>query len=191
MLHRVICKKDLAAFSSSSTLSTASSTEQCKNCPKGQTACNGKCVDPNTAFQSDPSNCGSCGNACTAPTGGTATYTNGQCGQTCPSGQEVFNGQCIDKCPEGQTRDQSTGQCLGEECPPGSGRYCPSGEICGYFPPNPEFHTIELFACNPSGTCPSNSHFESCTAEFHTFSGCVRNNCRTVVSGSYCTLNCS
>ena len=32
----------------------------CTPCPTGQTACNGTCVDTNT----DPFNCGSCGNQC-------------------------------------------------------------------------------------------------------------------------------
>jgi hypothetical protein len=47
-------------------------------CPPGTTLCNGNCAD----LQSDPNNCGSCGN-------------------TCPSGQQCRNGDCLDFCPAG------------------------------------------------------------------------------------------
>jgi hypothetical protein len=54
-------------------------------CPP-QNMCGGTCVQ----IQSDPGNCGACGNAC--PTG--AACSNGTC--QCPSGQTSCNGACID-----------------------------------------------------------------------------------------------
>ncbi|MGA9155075.1 MAG: hypothetical protein WBZ36_31215 [Candidatus Nitrosopolaris sp.] len=53
-------------------------------CPAGQTACGGQCLDLNS-----PTSCGtSCNDlkTCGAPTGGTATCNGGVCGKTCPSG---------------------------------------------------------------------------------------------------------
>jgi hypothetical protein len=91
----------------------------CQTCPSGQTACNGQCVDLNS-----PTSCGTSTSPgqcsiqqCAAPAGGTATCNNGQCGQTCPSGQEPFNNQCVPVCPSGTTRDPTTGQC--SNCPAG------------------------------------------------------------------------
>jgi hypothetical protein len=74
-------------------------TPECKQCPPGQTKCNGECID-----LSNPISCGtSCDDLkqCQTPVGGTAACNNGECSGICPAGQEVFNGKCEDKCPEG------------------------------------------------------------------------------------------
>src|ERR1041384_3934104 len=48
-------------------------------CTAGKTLCHDTCVDLQTSL----SNCGACGNACTAPAGGTATCGSGSCGFNC------------------------------------------------------------------------------------------------------------
>jgi DNA-binding beta-propeller fold protein YncE len=42
--------------------------------------------------RTDPRNCGTCGNACDAPGGGTAACLAGRCVGSCPSGQQVCGG---------------------------------------------------------------------------------------------------
>ncbi len=75
--------------------------------------CNGQCVDP-----SSPDTCGtSCDDLkqCPPPSDGTATCTNGQCGQTCPTGTHLgttSSGQaCLPDCTGGQVNNPQTGTC--------------------------------------------------------------------------------
>ena len=65
------------------------------------------CVDTTTST----SNCGGCGKACTAPTGGTVACVNSACVSTCPSGSENCHNQCIS--------DDSLSNCggCGNVCP--------------------------------------------------------------------------
>src|SRR5262245_2749605 len=50
-------------------------------CGTGQLACGSSCVDP----QLDPTNCGSCGNAC----GAGEVCSKGKCGSTCSESQTL------------------------------------------------------------------------------------------------------
>jgi len=95
-------------------------------CNPGLDSCGSACVD----FNSDPDNCGSCGNACPAAQG----CGSGQCLDSCPTGLDDCNRACVDlntdpfncgacgsPCGKGQV-------CAGGQC----GQTCPSGtEKCG------------------------------------------------------------
>src|ERR687893_1353134 len=83
---------------------------QNKPCPAGQGCCNRTCVD----LQSDPNNCGSCGNSC--PEG--VPCTNGGC-VVCvqPEFPDNCNGECVDL----QSDPNNCGSC---------GHSCSSGEFC-------------------------------------------------------------
>lgn len=129
-------------------------------CPAGTTTCNGSCVDPAT-FQIDPSNCGSCGNACSGgktcqsgvcacpqdqtECGGvcrdlTTDVANcGLCGSACAQGASCVGGQCA--CPSGTTL--CNGNCV---------QNCPSGQTL-----NATTCTCEIAGCQPGTTigCPS------------------------------------
>jgi Stigma-specific protein, Stig1 len=82
-------------------------------------AANGCEVNTNTTL----AHCGRCGNACGAPSGGTATCAAGTCGGTCPAGQTVCSGACVDT----QTSATNCGAC-GTTCP--AGQSCSAGR-CG------------------------------------------------------------
>jgi hypothetical protein len=43
----------------------------------------------------DPSHCGSCGNTCTTPTGGSAVCVGGQCETVCPPGVQLCGNACV------------------------------------------------------------------------------------------------
>ena len=58
-------------------------------CPTGTACCNGTC----TTVNSDPHNCGACGNVCAAPT---PYCIQGSCSNPCPQGGMYCNGSCID-----------------------------------------------------------------------------------------------
>src|SRR5690606_12863063 len=53
--------------------------------------CDGECVDTS----SDPSHCGSCDNACTAPPGATPTCDSGECGFECDDGLHLCGDACV------------------------------------------------------------------------------------------------
>jgi hypothetical protein len=75
--------------------------------------CSGTCRNLSNTL----GHCGACGRACTAPTGGTATCTNGTCNQSCPSGQANCNGTCRNLA----TDPQHCGAC---------GMACAMGLVC-------------------------------------------------------------
>ena len=82
----------------------------------GSVQCSGSCVDT----QTDNSNCGECGKACT---GGT-TCSAGLCAMGCPLGETTCEGKCTDP----QTDNANCGTC-GKPC--ASGLACCSGGMCG------------------------------------------------------------
>ena len=62
------------------------------SCPAAApTQCGSTCTD----LRSDPSRCGSCGNACPTPMNGTATCSGGRCGSTCAKGFHSCSGACV------------------------------------------------------------------------------------------------
>jgi predicted secreted Zn-dependent protease len=103
---------------------------QCTANP-GKSFCNGQCVDP-SAFQSDPSNCGSCGHACAS-------------GDTCS------NGVCQSQCTDPRAPDScGNGVCCNAAC----GRPCDTASGgCGFS----SEQTCQTFTCNGQTTnvcCP-------------------------------------
>lgn len=54
-------------------------------------SCKGVCLD----LKSDPANCGTCGNACVAPAGGSTSCAAGSCAPTCPSPAVLVAGACL------------------------------------------------------------------------------------------------
>jgi hypothetical protein len=80
-------------------------------CPTGTAFCGGRCVDPATAFQTDPANCGACGNRCPRAECLVTTCSGGICGLAAdpePEGEPCDDGNpcTIDSC------DPQTGRCL-------------------------------------------------------------------------------
>lgn len=118
-------------------------------CPSGQVLCSGICVNE----QTNPSNCGQCGNACfqgETCVGGQCTCPSGQsvcgnacvnetsdpnncgaCGHVCASGLACVNGAC-GSCPQGQSVCNSA--CVNEQSDPNNcgqcGNVCAPGETC-------------------------------------------------------------
>ncbi|MBL8602482.1 MAG: hypothetical protein JNK72_11220 [Myxococcales bacterium] len=71
-------------------------------------------------------NCGGCGRACTAPTGGSVTCQAGACVGGCPSGQTICNSACValttdaNNCGSCGNRCQSGQSCAGGVCTGGN-----------------------------------------------------------------------
>jgi hypothetical protein len=118
-------------------------------CGAGETLCSGTCTDT----QTDPYNCGMCGNSCQGGSG----CTNGMCAApTCSSGETL----CGSTCTNTQTDSNNCGTCNtvcanGSTC--SSGMCTTSGGTCGA----------------PTGTC---SH-SLCSAGGPLADGCDPNGC--------------
>jgi hypothetical protein len=70
------------------TLDVSIGVDDGPGCPMGTAQCNGVCVDVN----SDPSNCGACGNQCMMP----ASCVAGSCQIACPPGTVNCGAGCVD-----------------------------------------------------------------------------------------------
>jgi hypothetical protein len=84
-----------------------------KKCKGGKKKCGKKCRD----LQSDPLNCGSCGNRCDDD----MVCRDGEC--VCPEGETECGDTC---CPSGQIC--ADGQCADDPCPPEF--ICPLAQAC-------------------------------------------------------------
>lgn len=120
-------------------------TKQCTCTDSTKTLCNGQCVDT----QTDISNCGSCGNACS----NVGESCNGGTCQ-CPTGLTGCNGQCVDLKTDGNNCGTCSNSCSDtQECNNGICG-CPVGQNAG--------------ACGScynldEGTCPKTSSCEQLT----------------------------
>jgi len=127
------------------------------DCPTGGKCSDGVCSCPNDTHQCDaacvannsPDHCGTACEACTKPTGGSATCDGTVCGGSCPTDQKLCAGTCIAKasacngtCPSGS--HDCTGLCVantsvtacGSSCnpcpvPANSDATC-SNDTCGF-----------------------------------------------------------
>jgi hypothetical protein len=124
-------------------------------CKPPAVACGRSCVDPATAFQSDPTNCGACGHRCPAALCQRATCSNGQCGlapdpaaagtacddhNSCTTGDVCdAEGRCVgtpvvctaqDACHVAGTCDPISGACSNPPAPAGTSCGQNGGVIC-------------------------------------------------------------
>ncbi|MFO0565612.1 MAG: hypothetical protein U0263_08115 [Polyangiaceae bacterium] len=113
------------------------------SCPSGQSACNGSCESLGT----DPSNCGSCGNVCTAPTGGSVSCSAGKCTPSCPAGKTHCNGSCVDL-----LKDHANCGSCGYTC--GGNFACSAGKC--------STSSCAFAACTVDNTYDSGTHLECC-----------------------------
>ena len=94
--------------------------------------CNGSVFDGCEASLNGISNCGTCGNVCTARANAATTCSSGTCGFTCNTGWGNCNGVATDGCETNvNTSFTNCGSC-GVACPVGANAtsYCSSG-VCG------------------------------------------------------------
>ena len=121
-----------------------SSTGTCQPapCTTPDIMCSGTCVNPN----SDPNNCGTCGDVCTAPTGGTTSCVGGACAPACGTGTALCGTGPSAACVNTQSNVNNCGAC-GNVCNSRNGTAsCTNGGcsiVCspGYSP------------CTPGGYC--------------------------------------
>jgi len=163
-------------------------------CDVSQTPCNDQCVDT----QTDPSNCGSCGNVCPAGEqcvqgacgcgGVSCGPPNTCCNNQCVNTQTDPNncGSCGNACPPGNTCD--AGACSGcggtSKCGPGefcctaggASTCCVTGQGCVY--------------CNGSANCvPSGSNLQCCDTVLYdpsTAKCCPGTNYHVCTLDAYC-----
>jgi hypothetical protein len=87
-------------------------------CNTGFGNCDGNAANGcETDLRSTVGNCGACGTACTAPSGGAATCTSGVCGASCGAGSTNCSGVCVNL----QTSNSNCGAC---------GRTCGASQAC-------------------------------------------------------------
>ena len=125
-------------------------------CVSGESLCENSIGQYCTVLSNDPANCGACGHACTAPTGGTVSCVNGQCVPACPSGYQNCTGSSCSQCPTGPT------VCSGGSCVCASG-YVNCGGTCTKCPSQagtgPAFcRGTQCVVCGPGNyNCSGNS----------------------------------
>jgi hypothetical protein len=119
--------------------------------PKYWLDCQGQCTNTNT----DPGNCGTCGNQCTSGT----SCSDGQC--LCPSGQTLCNGTCVNT----STDSKNCGAC-GKVC--GTAYTLPttcSAGVCGTTcpPTQQSCGALAVYGCCP--VAPSTTRVCTCAQE--------------------------
>lgn len=138
-------------------------------CQPGLTACNGACVD----LQSASNDCGSCGVACTAP----AVCANGNCNTACAEG---FT-KCGAACANLSTDAANCGMC-GKTCEAGVPCF---GGVCGC-PENVLFCQGQCF--DPMSDA---QHCGNCETACSGGAACLDGSCECPVGEQLCGTECS
>ncbi len=138
-------------------------------CQPGQTACNGACVN----LQSESTNCGTCGTACTAP----AVCANGSCDTACATGFQ----KCGPSCVNVATDSGHCGSC-GKVCDAGVPCY---GGVCGC-PEGVLFCQGQCF--DPMSDA---AHCGTCETACAGGAACVDGNCACAGGEQLCGTECS
>jgi hypothetical protein len=139
-------------------------------CPAGQTLCGGFCKN----LQTDPQNCGSCGDACPSGQNSSPACVSGTCTLTCSPGYLNCNNNAVDGCEvNSQTDVNNCGSC-GFVCSTNHDTPACSGGTC------------QVLSCAPGFANCNNNAVDGC--EINTQND--NNNCGTC--GTVCTVghNC-
>jgi hypothetical protein len=174
-----------------------------ETCAQSGLACQGICEET----QSDPNNCGACGNVCPSSvspfclqnpnqcTPGQQSCVNGTCGATCGTGQSLCSGLCTNlqadpsncgtcgiACASGQTC--SSGVCTGGSS--GAGATCSSGIVCNCGTPQGTGGTGGscVASCGTTNAC-------SCSAPSGVTNGTATGSCPVIQSCSSGLTLCS
>jgi hypothetical protein len=138
-------------------------------CQAGLTACNGACVN----LQSESSNCGQCGTACTAP----AVCANGSCNTACAAGFQ----KCGATCANTATDASNCGGC-GKVCEMGVPCF---GGVCGC-PDSVLFCAGQCF--DPMSDA---AHCGSCETACSGGASCIDGKCACATGEQLCGTECS
>ncbi|MBI3202542.1 MAG: hypothetical protein HYZ29_13460 [Myxococcales bacterium] len=149
-------------------------------CKPGFTDCDGNKTngcEVNTG--QDKNNCGTCGNVCKAPSGGSVVCSNGACAESCGSGLTNCSGVCVNT----STDINYCGNC-GTKCtPPANGNAtCASGG-CGFNCQN-GFHKC-------GNECKANNDPTACGAACTNCPGPSSGSGNAICSAGTCNITCT
>lgn len=156
-------------------------------CEGGLECCQGRCVDPNTAYDNDFNNCGYCGNACDPDVADRCL--NGQCacgnGTACRSGFKCCESNGVVACRSVMSDPNNCGEC-GHRCNPGE--TCENGECkCNGGPPCNEGEACCNDGCRNVMDDPNNCGGCNIMCDPVTSDSCVNGECRCG-TGDPCTF---
>jgi hypothetical protein len=134
-------------------------------CGCANTMCSGRCVDTNT----DPANCGACGNRCVPGMNAAASCQGGVCSSTCATGTTMCGAACADT----MTDTSNCGRCA-NACPTTmNGVANCQGGMCG-FTCNPGFASNGMACVND----PCASAADGTDCQFTITNGiCIQHRC--------------
>ncbi len=142
-------------------------------CAVGSTYCAGTCHN----LQTDPLNCGSCGNVCPARANATPSCGSGTCGFVCNSGYGDCDGIASNGCETAITTSVANCGGCGRPCSSANGTPSCAGGVCA-------------ITCNPGfGNCDGDARSNGCEAPLNTATNCVTcgNACAPANATGACT----